>query len=617
MRRLLLPLLSLCFALASNAQSGFIPPVLKGVEGDGTARHADKPIPFPNERDQWLRVDTKHFDIISSSGDKRTRALAANLETLAAALADLHPRFQPATVSRTRVIVFARRRDSQPYFDLLLNRKNAAATGVFVSQKDGGSMIIDDSGIRNSRTPFHELIHYLLATGTAKRPPLWLEEGLAEYFSDAQLGRGSIVVGKPIREHVELLRRRGAITLDDVFAAKYESDAAAAPVFYATSWAAVDFLLSRDRTAFYEFLHDTENGVDTATALRNRYHKSVDELARAISAYGSFADRPWAGTTNLKVPHADTSIEVSSLSRADVLYELGWFLAGIEDVSVEAERHLREAIAIDPNHARAIAAIGAMRANEKKFDEATPWFERAIVAGPNDGTIRLMYAEALLQNEIGPFAETDELKDDAQPRFRKARALAEEALKLGADPARANGAIGTSYIVENDFKPGIDALEKATTLLPSRGDYLLHLFALLRRAGEKDRADAVFARLESMHSSQLKFAARNIVVRQELDKANALTHDQKLDEAAGVIRALAVNTPDPDARADLERQAAQIAGVAETNRHIALYNKAISQTNAGDHKGALKTLASLLEVAKDPSVIADAKKLQKRLRQTR
>ena len=613
----------LCFALsfplvagepvrATNAPPGFVPPVPKGIKGDGTPRHADKPIPFPNPRDQWLRVETKHFDIISSAGDRRTRVLASKLETLAAALGELHPRFDPATVTRTRVIVFGRRRDSQPYFDLLLNRQNAPATGVFVSQRDGGSMIIDDSGLRSSRTPFHELIHDLLASGTEKRPPLWLEEGLAEYFSDAQLSRGSITAGRPIREHVELLRRRGSISLRDVFAAKYESDAAAAPIFYAQSWAAVDWLIARDRAAFYAFLDDAEDGVDVATALKSHFGKSIEDLQHAVQSYATLSDRPYG--IRLPVPHIDASIEVTSLSRADVLYELGWYLAGIEDASAEAERHLREAIAVDPNHAGAMAAIGAMRANERKFEDATPWFDRALVAAPSDGTVRLMYAEALLQNEIGPFAETDELKDDAAPRFRKARVLAQEALKLGADPARAYGAIGTTFLAETDIADGIAALGKATALLPSRSDYALHLFALLRRAGENVRAAAIFAKLESMHSSQVSFAARAIVVRQELAKANDLTHKQKLDEAVAVIRALAAETPDRDARADLERQADQIASVAETNRHINLYNKAIVQANAGDRKAALKTLATLLAVARDPSVVADAKKLQQRLK---
>jgi tetratricopeptide (TPR) repeat protein len=600
---------------ADKPPAGFVPPVPKGIEGDGTARHADKPIPFPAARDQWLRVMTKHFDIISNSSEKRTRTLAANLETLAAALVELHPRFQPATISRTRMIVFSRRRDSQPYFDLLLNRRNAEATGVFVSQKDGGSMVIDDSGWRTARAPFHELIHYLLASSTATRPPLWLEEGLAEYFSDAQIGSGSIVAGRPIGEHVELLRRRAKVSLFDVFAAKYESDASATPLFYATSWAAVDWLLATDRTAFDDFLRDAEEGVPVETALKNRYGKSVSDLERGIGTYG--VSSGFAPGVRLAVPHADRSMEMMRLSRADILYELGWYLSGIEDASAEAERHLREAIAVDANHARAMAAIGAMRANEKKFDDATPWFERALAAAASDGTVRLMYAEALLQNEIGPFAETDELKDDAAPRFRKARALAEDALRLGADPGRANGAIGTSYIIENDFAPGIALLEKASNLLPSRGDYALHLFALLRRAGEKPRADALFARLEGMHSAQLKFAARSIVVRQELDKANDLTRRQKLDEAATVIRDLAASTPDPDARADLERQAAQIAAVAETNRHIVLYNKAIAELNAGDRKGALKTLTGLLDVAKDPSIVADARKLQQRLKAAR
>jgi tetratricopeptide (TPR) repeat protein len=313
----------------------------------------------------------------------------------------------------------------------------------------------------------------------------------------------------------------------------------------------------------------------------------------------------------IAVPTTDTSVTLSPLDRASLLYELGAFLAGIEDLSAEAERHFREALVANPKHARSIAALGLLRANDKRYDEATPYFEQALAADPNDADIYLDYAEALLRNQIGVFAETEEATADDAPRFQKARALAEKALTLRGDPGRALGAIGTSYLVESDLAPGIAALEKARALLPGRMDLALHLFAMYRRVGDRAKADPLFALLDGARSPQVAYAARAIMMRVEMARVNTLAKQQKLDEAAAVLRGLAAETSDTDARTDLVKQAAEIERVAKTNREIEVYNQAISQVNRGDYAAALKTLNQLLAAATDPSVIRDAKKLQK------
>jgi tetratricopeptide (TPR) repeat protein len=314
-----------------------------------------------------------------------------------------------------------------------------------------------------------------------------------------------------------------------------------------------------------------------------------------------------------------------TLSRADLLVELGRFLSSIDGLMLEAERHFRAALEAEPKAGRALAGLGSLRAAERKYAEAEPFFAQAMEADPRDPELALLYAEALLQNEIGPFAETEELPADAAPRLQHAREVAQRALTLicgdctageasrGALAGRAYGDLGTSYLADADFRPGITLLERAHELLPARHDYTLHLLALERRAGEQAKADALFAGLAGAHNAQLAFAARNVVVREELQRANTLIREQKLDEGVKVLRALAAESPDADARADLERQAAEVARVAATNREIVLYNRAVGEANSGKRAAAIKTLEELLRVAKDPQVIADATKLRTQL----
>lgn len=579
-----------------------------------------RPVKFPAPDEQWTLVRSKHFAFISSADEKKTRDVAEDLETLAVALAQVNPQFKSDAPALTRVILFSRHREAQPYFNLLLQRDDANVSGVYVAQKSGGSMIMDFGSVaRADRTPFHELVHNLIENSGAV-PPLWLDEGIAEYFSNADIGHGVIRAGAAVPQHVEQLRRRNLIPLEQLFNVARESDTYNLPsgqhAFYAESWAVVDWLMRTggpEQEHFYEFLHDVENGTPVETALQSRYGKPLFEIQRALDGYSGFGRPNFA--IKIPVPNVDTATTTTHLDRADILYELGTFLATIETTSGEAERHFRAALEANPRHARSMAAMGGLRAADAQYDEATKYFDEAIAADPTDPAVHLAYAEALLQTQIGPLAGADAPREGDVMRFRKARELAQKALTLNSpDLGRAYGDLGTTYIVEktSDLGPGIAALEKARALAPGRLDYAIHLFAMYRRAGDK-RAEPLFALLDAARNPHVSYAARSVIMRVELARANEFVKENKLAEAAAVIHTLAANTDDVDSKADLERQAKEITGVAEQNRQIEIYNKAIVQVNRGDYRGAKKTLADLLAQATDAGVIRDAKKLQKQL----
>jgi tetratricopeptide (TPR) repeat protein len=430
-----------------------------------------------------------------------------------------------------------------------------------------------------------------------------------------------IHAGGPVTPHVDAIARRNLIPLDQLFSVQRESDTYNLPAgqraFYAESWAVVDWLMRNGgdkQEKFYAFLRDVDDGAAVESTLRKHYARQLMDIQHALEAYSGYG-RPNFGLA-IPVPDVDTSTTTSRLERADILYELGSFIAGIEKQSGEAERHFRAALESNPRHARSIAAIGDLRASDGNYEEAAKYFDQAIVADPSDASLQLAYAEALLRTEIGPLAQANVTQDDDVVRFRKARQLARKALSLGTtDPGRAWGDLGTSYIVEknDDVGPGIEALEKAHALLPGRLDYTMHLFALYRRTGNRAKAAPLFSLLDAARNPHVSYAARAVIMRVELAHANELVMQNRLSEAAAVIRDMARTTPDAEAKADLERQASEIARVEEQNRQIEVYNRAIGQVNSGDYRAALKTINELLASATDAGVIRDAKKLQKQL----
>lgn len=569
------------------------------------------PIPFPAADEKWIRARSKHFILISSTGETQTREVAASLETLAAALTQVNPRLATSGAP-ARVIIFSRHSEIQPYFDALMSRENSNVSGLWIAQKGGGSMLISfDTRLEAARRgPLHELVHHLLENAGGPRLPLWLQEGLAEYYSHARLRYHSIIAGDPIPVHVDALTRHQVMPLQELFAVGRDSDAYNVAneqsVFYAESWAVVQWLIryGGDRgEIFNAFLADVAGGTPPEQAIRDRYGKSLDDIRKAFTALTTIplttgVNPMWHRT--IPAPATDTTVVSEPLDHAALLFELGRFLSGFDTMAPEAQRHFRAAVAENPKHARALAALGR--------------FEEAVAADPQDADLLLDYAESLMATQIGPLAQTTELAESAAPRFRQARELVQRALALNADRARALGDLGITYIVEKDaagVAPGLAALEEAHTLAPKRADVAVHLFALYRRLDDRAKAGALRKQIDALHDPQAAFAAQSIILRTGLDRANALVRQEKIAEAAAALRALAVESgAGGEAARDLERQAADLDHVAQQNREIAAYNRAVREMNSRAYADARKTIDDLLGWATDPDVIADARKLR-------
>jgi tetratricopeptide (TPR) repeat protein len=552
-----------------------------------------------------VRARSAHFLIISGAGERRTREVITELETVASALRQIDPHLA-AESEPTRLILFARTRDSAPYFELLLARQRSP--GAFVQSPDGSeTMLIDGSWNFADRTVFHELVHERLAS-SGTRLPLWLEEGLAEYFSTAEVLDQAVRLGRVIREHLFTLRNRPLMPIPDLFAMQSTSEMAATTFFYAESWAVVDWMMRSNRDAFFAFLSDVSDGASSLDALQKHFHVDPGLIERSI---GGANFRPPAVLTVRLYVQPDVPV-IEPLDRVDVLVELATFLGSFRATRPDAERFLH---AVEGENARAIAALARLRSRERNDDDATKLFERALELAPRDAEIRLLFAESLLGNALGAFSGTVEIDANAVERFRRARQLALEAMPLGADVPRAKAVIGTSYLVESDVKPGIDALQRARDARPNRYDVALSLYALLMRGGDREAAERLYNEISSRaRTPQAIFAARAVYVREQLALTNRMLVENRYDDAIASLQHLIDVTPDAAAKMDLQRQLMRVRDVGEVNRQIVTYNEAITVANRGNTRKAIEMLDRLLETATDPSIIRDATEFRALLR---
>src|SRR5262245_5610558 len=147
----------------------------------------------------------------------------------------------------TVVFVVGSRKSLQSLLPLYKG-KPANLAGYFSQGQDTNYIVMTLEGFDESAAiAFHEYTHLLLRNAVQSLP-LWLNEGLAEYYSTYRLlERGkAAVIGRALPEHVLLLRQRylpiaQLVDVDPSWPMYDEGERRS--IFYAESWAPAHYLM--------------------------------------------------------------------------------------------------------------------------------------------------------------------------------------------------------------------------------------------------------------------------------------------------------------------------------------------------------------------------------------
>ncbi|PYQ88320.1 MAG: hypothetical protein DMG03_04295, partial [Acidobacteria bacterium] len=141
---------------------------------------------------------------------------------------------------------------------------------------------------------FHEYAHLLVHTAV-RDVPVWLNEGLAEYYSTFALKNGGrqADIGRPIARHVQLLRERllpvaQLLAVDQTSALYNEGERRS--IFYAESWALTHYLLM-ERPNGASIVNRYLTAVAAGTPSEKAF---VDATSRLCSPIGSTSTSPSA-----------------------------------------------------------------------------------------------------------------------------------------------------------------------------------------------------------------------------------------------------------------------------------------------------------------------------------
>ena len=240
---------------------------------------------------EWKRLDTPNFVVVGDVGAGDLRTIARNFEAFRETLSRVLTQGATAAAVPTMVMVFPSDNAFTP-FKPRYNGKPVELTGLFIPRQDANYIAV----VRNldehaMRIVFHEYAHLLISNASGV-VPVWLNEGLAEFYSTFEMmadGR-EVLIGKTVPGHIPLLNERRLLPLEELLNVKQDSplynEGDRRSTFYAQSWALTHLIMlgqpsRRDKLAAY--LDRLSSGVPEMDAWKQAF--GADQMNRELNAY--------------------------------------------------------------------------------------------------------------------------------------------------------------------------------------------------------------------------------------------------------------------------------------------------------------------------------------------
>ena len=559
-------------------------------------RAAAAPLP---DGQRWSEYRSAHFTIFSCAPEERTRAVVVGLETLREVLRKMSADQMLVNAPiPTYVYVFPDEKSFAPY------RGGRNIAGFFQRRLDGNYVAVQVDDASSLGIVYHEYLHYFVERNIPALP-LWLDEGLAEFYRTMERTKNGVDLGGPPPEHLELLRSR-IFPLDDLAKVDQSSpdynEQGRQGLFYATSWAVADYMLTgggpKRRAQFTGYMQSLAAGTPPARAFSAAFGGPPGRLEEELRAHlrrviGAGVYHYWrVRFDELKVDEKATS---RPLARDEALARTGLLLADPTEPGArqEVEERYRAALAINPRCAAALFGEGLLRAVPAPTEEAREFFRRAVEADPDLPMAHYLYAVAL-----GSGRMIDE------PLAREIRAQLESDLALSPGHAEARRLLDGLLPEAERAKRRRADLEEAFGRAPSP----LTAQPLVNDCFDARDFGAARAALEQLLAKTkdpvaVAWARQNVAVAR-FNEGALLVAQKKTDEGRTLLRRAVNEAPTPELREALRARMEQ--AMTPPHDYRADFQRAVEASAAGRTDEAKKLLERIVQEADDSELIVEA-----------
>jgi tetratricopeptide (TPR) repeat protein len=443
-------------------------------------------------KDVWTSVRTKNFFLIGDASEKEIRQVATRLEQFRFAFSKLLPKANLASPVTTTVVVFKSDSAYTPFKPVYKGKTSKWVAGYFQPGDDVNYITLTSEryGDDNPYAPiFHEYAHFIVNNNIGD-PPVWFNEGLAEYYStfDVSDGDKKITLGAPIRNHVLLLRER-FMPLQDLLHVTHGSPAYNEGdkngVFYAESWALVHYLLQGNKgqrvAQLGRFNSLVAAGKPIEESFQEAFQMEFKAMENELQNYVAHSAYPVQVFGLAKPLVFNEEMQVATLSEGEAQAYLGDLLLHTHRLD-DADARLKQALALAPDSAQAHASLGMVRVRQNKFDEAEAELKKAVEGNSQNYLTHYYYANAVFRKTVG---DGGAIMSFPAEDARVMRAELRRAIELNPSFAESYYELAfVSLVTGEEMDEAARLLAEARKLEPSRHAHALLLAQIQMRKQE-------------------------------------------------------------------------------------------------------------------------------------
>ena len=357
--------------------------------------------------DTWTETKSANFTVWSNAGDGQARDLLWQFEQIRFAVKTLWP----WTLELTKPMLVLAVKDEASMKALAPRyweqKGGLRPDSVWVTGPDQHYMVIradvhgDDNVLLNPYTSaYFSYVNLILTSSFGRELPLWFSRGLAGVQSNTIVQGNQILLGPPIRWHLERLQTGGRLKLKDLItvtrSSKEITQGEGLATFDAQSWALVHFLMFGQNAVRRQGINTFASLMDKGKDPAGAFVEAFGPVEKLEGDFASYIDRRVYTYQQYDLDKATKREQFKSrrLTPAESA-------AGRASVHVamgrpnEARVLIDQARKADSNSPEACLAEGQLLQREDKRDEAKAAFVKAAELGSTNAIAYYRAARSL------------------------------------------------------------------------------------------------------------------------------------------------------------------------------------------------------------------------------
>ncbi|HVN21052.1 MAG TPA: tetratricopeptide repeat protein [Dongiaceae bacterium] len=369
-----------------------------------------------DKQENWIEVTSPHFIVATDGSEKQGRRVADQFERMRSVFHAAFPKLNMDSGAPIAVIAVKGEKDFRALEpEAYLAKGSLKLGGLFLrtAEKNYVLMRLDAEGEHPYSIIYHEYTHFLISKGSASMP-LWLNEGLAEFYQNTDIQEKQALLGEPSAEDLLWLRQNRLLPLETLLSVDHNSpyyhEEKKGSIFYAESWALTHMIQISDArekaqhlSAYVDLVGKNVDPVTAASSVFGDLKKLQSQLEDYVHQprYYSFK---MATTTQVD----DSAFKLRALSPTDSAALRADFLA-YNERTADAQALLDRVLEEDPKNVSARETKGYLAFRKGNTDEARKWYREAVQLD-SQSALAHYYFGAMAMNSAKDAAEQAEVE---------------------------------------------------------------------------------------------------------------------------------------------------------------------------------------------------------------